>query len=152
MATTITTKKQRGMVILHHIEGDLRLIITELDDIEADIEYLYRNFPSKDLDEIGIGTDYLEALTSLNDLVKRFSKLVRSLASNHAAELGQDAVKTWKDKLEKNESDLGQYRREVRRNLADLNNGNVPLNPTASGAVAPGLVPPSTASSGPAAV
>ena len=107
-------------------------ILTNLDEMDHEIEFSYRNFPSKDLDEVALTPDYLETLASLNMLVKGFSKSVRSLSSlgpNDALSPGD--LQTWKDKLEKHETDLGQYRREVRRRIADLNgatNLNTPVN------------------------
>ena len=91
-------------------------ILTNLDDLEHEIEYLYRNFPASGLDEISIAQDYEETLASLNNLAKKFSKEVRTLSAHHGAE----KATTWKEKLVKIESDLGLYRREVRRRLSDL--------------------------------
>ena len=99
-------------------------ILDELDDIEHEIEYLYRNFPASNLDEISIEQDYLDTLASLNELVKKFSKNLRSLTSRHADSVGADVLNSWKEKLGKAESDLGMYRREVRRRLSDLKQQN----------------------------
>ena len=66
--------------------------------------------------EISIAQDYEETLASLNDFAKKFSKEVRTLSAHHGAE----KATTWKEKLVKIESDLGLYRREVRRRLSDL--------------------------------
>ena len=94
-------------------------VLQNLDDLEHEIEYYYRNFPSTGLDEPSITPDYLESLNLLNDLVKKLSKGVRELNA-HKEAVGNDTMQSWKDKLAKHESDLGMYRREVRRRLADL--------------------------------
>ena len=92
------------------------VILSRLDDLDHEIEYLYRNFPAASLDELSIVDDYVETLASLNDYVKKFSKDVRTLSS----QFGADRALTWKEKLSKNEADLGLYRREVRRRILDL--------------------------------
>ena len=130
--TALTSNSLSGDVVNIQVNTDIRekshlgnrmanhsAVLQSLDDLEHEIEYYYRNFPSTGLDEPSIGPDYLESLNLLNDLVKKLSKGVRELNA-HKEAVGDDTVQSWKDKLTKHESDLGMYRREVRRRLADL--------------------------------
>ena len=97
-------------------------ILAQLEELEHDIAYAYRSFPSNGLDELSLKQDYEVTLSSLEVTVRTFSKAVNSLTIHHHAALGPDAVQTWKEKRSKMESDLGMYRREVRRVSAIMNN------------------------------
>ena len=103
-------------------------ILEQLGDLEHDIAYAYRNFPSNALDELSLGQDYEAALVSLDATVRSYSKAVNSLTIRFGASIDPDSIQAWKEKLTKMESDLSMYRREVRRRLADLKRTAIPAH------------------------
>ena len=84
------------------------------------------------LDEVTLVEDYQEALCSLNESVKKYSKAVRALGK-----MADPNLQSWKDCLAKHESDLNMYRREIRRRSTDLQGQGAQITPVAAATATP---------------
>ena len=108
-------------------------ITEQLDDIEDEAEFTFRNFPANKLDEECLIGDYEKFLDSLNSLARKYSRSVRKLTNLQEAGNPQMSD-TWKNKMTKFEEDLNLYRREVRRSILDLrgqsNNPGIEVQPS----------------------
>ena len=80
-------------------------ITEQLDDIEDEAEFTFRNFPANKLDEECLIGDYEKSLDSLNSLARKYSRSVRKLTN--LQEAGNPPMSdTWKNKMTKFEEDI----------------------------------------------
>ena len=85
----------------------------QAEDLELSADFILETQPTAQLEEEVLIPEYTEAASQLRQYVMTYFKAVTKLTRDHAAELGEEQVTSWKTKL-------ANYSRDVARRAKDL--------------------------------